>query len=84
MHHRRWGSHIFILAVCGIVGRNAEARQLSETDTQRRTVRAVRLEPDERIAVDGRLDEAAWGRADPATDFRLAKLGTAGVGADGL
>ncbi len=70
MHHRRWGSHIFILVVCGIVGRNAEARQLSETDTQRRTVRAVRLEPDERIAVDGRLDEAAWGRADPATDFR--------------
>lgn len=33
-------------------------------------VEAVRLAPGETIAVDGRLDEAAWERAVPATDFR--------------
>jgi hypothetical protein len=70
MHHARWGCCIFILLVCGISGGAAETRQLSASDTQPPTVRAVRLEPDESIAMDGRLDEAAWGRADPATDFR--------------
>ena len=70
MHHRRWGSYIFILLVCGLSGRAAQARQLSAPDTSQPTVRAVRLEPDEDIAVDGRLDEAAWKRTDPATDFR--------------
>ena len=35
----------------------------------RRTVRAVRLEPGEQIAVDGRLDEEVWRRAVPARDF---------------
>jgi Domain of unknown function (DUF5916)/Carbohydrate family 9 binding domain-like len=32
-----------------------------------RSVHAVRI--DERIAIDGRLDEPAWQRAEPATDF---------------
>ena len=36
---------------------------------ERRTVRAIRLQPDERIVLDGRLDEAAWSRAVPARDF---------------
>jgi hypothetical protein len=36
---------------------------------QRRTVRAVRLQPDERIVLDGRLDEEVWSRAVPARDF---------------
>ena len=31
---------------------------------------AVRLQETERITVDGRLSEDAWGRATPATDFR--------------
>ena len=31
---------------------------------------AVRLEPEERITLDGVLNEAAWRRATPATDFR--------------
>ncbi len=33
-------------------------------------VRAVRLAPGETVALDGRLDETAWERAVPATDFR--------------
>ncbi len=31
---------------------------------------AVRIRDDERIVIDGRLDEQAWERAVPATDFR--------------
>lgn len=30
---------------------------------------AVRLEPGERVTLDGRLDEPFWSRAEPATDF---------------
>ncbi|HSH75338.1 MAG TPA: DUF5916 domain-containing protein [Longimicrobiales bacterium] len=43
-----------------------EARPLPEG---RRTMTAVRLRPDERIELDGILDEAVWQRAEPATDF---------------
>ena len=39
-----------------------------QTD-ERRTVRAVPLQPDERIVLDGRLDEDVWSRAVPARDF---------------
>jgi hypothetical protein len=35
----------------------------------RRTMTATRLADDESIVVDGRLDEAVWSRAVPATDF---------------
>ena len=38
-------------------------------DGGRRTVRAVRLQPGERIVLDGSLDEAHWARAVPARDF---------------
>ena len=34
-----------------------------------RTVEAMRLEPDERIALDGQLNEPVWGRADVAGGF---------------
>src|SRR5688500_15822497 len=36
---------------------------------ERRTVRAIRLQPDEGIVLDGLLDEEAWSRAVPARDF---------------
>ena len=36
---------------------------------ERRTLRAVRLQADERIVLDGALDEAPWSRAVPARDF---------------
>jgi cellulose/xylan binding protein with CBM9 domain len=35
-----------------------------------RRLTAVRLQPNERIILDGRLSEEAWRRADPAADFR--------------
>jgi hypothetical protein len=36
---------------------------------ERRTVRVIRLQPEERIVLDGLLDEEAWSRAVPARDF---------------
>ena len=36
---------------------------------QRRSIAAVRIESTEKIHLDGRLDEPAWGRAVPASDF---------------
>ena len=46
----------------------AVTRDLSEF-SERPRVRAVRLAQEERISVDGRLDEPAWETAIPATDF---------------
>src|SRR5581483_971981 len=45
-------------------GLPAEAQQ-----SPRRTVEAIRLQPDEQIVLDGRLDEEVWRRAVPAADF---------------
>ena len=36
---------------------------------QRRAVTALRMGDDERVVLDGRLDEAVWARAVPAADF---------------
>ncbi|MBI4266477.1 MAG: carbohydrate binding family 9 domain-containing protein [Acidobacteria bacterium] len=41
----------------------------SMSPSQRRTMEAVRLADDERITLDGRLDEDVWMRAVPATNF---------------
>jgi len=38
-------------------------------DIERRTMEALRMGPDERIALDGVLDEGPWTRAVPAKDF---------------
>jgi hypothetical protein len=44
--------------------------QVPETSTPaRRTIQATRLADDERIEIDGVLDEAGWARALPAKDF---------------
>ena len=43
--------------------------QAGASEGERRTVTAVRLDDGERITLDGRFDEAVWGRALPATDF---------------
>ena len=42
----------------------------SESPAERRFMAAVRMEPDESIELDGRLDEDVWLRAVPATNFR--------------
>ncbi|HSL24423.1 MAG TPA: DUF5916 domain-containing protein [Vicinamibacterales bacterium] len=44
------------------------AEQLRDVSA-RRTMTAVRLQPEESISLDGRLDEEMWQRAEPATDF---------------
>jgi hypothetical protein len=44
--------------------------QIPETSTPaRRAIQATRIPDDERIEIDGRLDEAVWARASPAKDF---------------
>src|SRR5262245_45321343 len=48
-------------------GLAASARQ---AESQQPVLKAVRLNPDEKITVEGRLDELVWQRAEPATDFK--------------
>ena len=46
------------------------ALRFQDADSDRPSVRAIRLSPEDEIIVDGRLDEAVWERAVPASDFR--------------
>jgi hypothetical protein len=48
---------------------SAAAGQQAAPEVTRPIIRAVRLNTDERISVDGRLDEAVWQRAEPITRF---------------
>lgn len=74
----RWGIVLFlgrkVALIVGVAvllsGGNASAQPSdSRLPSGRRTMTAERLGDDERIVLDGRLDEAAWDRATPATDF---------------
>jgi hypothetical protein len=48
----------------------AFADQASTTPaTERRTMTAMRLAPDQQVVLDGRLDEPFWMEAEPATNF---------------
>src|SRR6185503_1406644 len=62
--------YFVVLLLCMLVSVPAHATQLPAADDSRPTIRAVRLNPDEKMTVDGRLDEPVWERAIPATDFR--------------
>jgi hypothetical protein len=69
-------SLVFILLMCVSAPLAAQPQSPSTApdapqaeNGQRRTVRAVRLQPGERIVLDGRLDDEAWSRAEPARDF---------------
>ena len=59
---------VFVVSV-SILAAPAAAQQRNETPPARRTMTATRLAEGESIVVDGRLDEAFWSRAVPATDF---------------
>ena len=59
---------VFVVSV-SILAAPAAAQQRNETPPARRTMTATRLAEGESIVVDGRLDEAVWSRAVPATDF---------------
>lgn len=56
-----------LLAVASL-GAAAPSQGPSEPE-DRRTMTAIPLADDERIVLDGILDEDGWGRAEPATDF---------------
>jgi Domain of unknown function (DUF5916) len=53
-----------------IAGSAVTLAQESRETPPRPTVTAIRLNEDERITLDGRLDESPWQRAIPATDFK--------------
>jgi uncharacterized protein DUF5916 len=63
----------FSFAIGSGVAPQAEAPETQtprgSASSERRTMTAVRMNPDERIAIDGRLDEDVWRRAVPATGF---------------
>lgn len=56
------------LACALFAATSADAQSPVDSPT-RRTVTAARLDVEERIALDGRLDEPVWSRAVPAADF---------------
>ena len=59
---------ILAASVFLITAITASASAQGTADSARRLL-ALRLEPDERIAIDGRLSEDAWTRAEAATGF---------------
>src|SRR5688572_17920339 len=65
----------FVLSTPGFARAQSEppgstsATPQQDASPARRTMTAVRLNAEEAIVVDGRLDDAAWARATPATDF---------------
>ncbi len=48
------------------------AQKVPDAASDRPSVRAIRLSPEDEITLDGRLDEAVWEPALPATDFKQA------------
>jgi hypothetical protein len=69
MHGRRFA--IFVSLICALSCARVRAAQSTATPAapERPTARAVRLDPDEEITIDGRLDERSWERAEPLTNF---------------
>src|SRR5258705_6022363 len=57
------------LAACALCVLATAARAQTST-TPERSMTAVRLQPAERLVLDGRLTEEAWRRAEPAAGFR--------------
>ena len=57
------------LGICLMSAAGAEAQQAPAESTGRRTIRATRMLDGEQIALNGRLDEPVWSRAEPAADF---------------
>ena len=59
----------FFLLLLTLVAATADAQDVLPGMEGRRTMTAVRMNPEESITLDGRLDEPIWQRAVPATDF---------------
>jgi hypothetical protein len=61
--------HYLFLLVLGIHGAEAQQPAAANGNGDRRSIPATRMAPEERIALDGVLDEPIWQRAMPAADF---------------
>jgi hypothetical protein len=61
--------HYLFLLVLGIPAAEAQQPAAANGNGDRRSVPATRMAPEERIALDGILDEPIWQRAIPAADF---------------
>jgi len=59
----------YLCALFLVLGVNSTARAQQPPSPDRRTIPAARLGVEERITLDGRLDEPVWIRATPAADF---------------
>ena len=58
-----------LFVTCGCAGLVFSSAAAAQEVSNRRTVQATRLEPDEGITLDGRLEEAVWASAQPANGF---------------
>ncbi|HCP46181.1 MAG TPA: hypothetical protein DIU15_09075, partial [Deltaproteobacteria bacterium] len=64
------GFFLLTLLIAGPLAASEELpRASSESVSPAKTLRAVALSADEKVAVDGRLDEAAWQRAEVISQF---------------
>ena len=61
--------HYLFLLVLGIPSADAQQPAAANGNGERRSVPATRMAAEERIALDGVLDEPVWTRAVPAADF---------------
>jgi hypothetical protein len=59
----------YLCALLLILAVSSSARAQQPSSSDRRTIPAARLGVEERITLDGRLDEPVWMRAIPAADF---------------
>jgi hypothetical protein len=63
-----------VCVICVVLGPRAVAAQtVPAAAPERPTAVAMRLNPEERISVDGVLDEPPWERAQPMTDFKQSE-----------
>ena len=66
--------YFFFCVIFVVLGPSAGAAQTVPAEgPERPTALAMRLNPDERIAVDGVLDEPSWRRAQPVTDLKQSE-----------
>lgn len=57
------------LPATGWAGQGLESARVPGLDPSRRTMTALKIGDGEQVVLDGRLDEAFWGRAVPASNF---------------
>ena len=63
---------VLCFLIAAVLGPATLSGQVSDVNRNRPSVRAVPLSQGDEITLDGRLDEAVWSRAQPATDFKQA------------